>query len=293
MEVKNCLICNSEKHKVFLQAKDFTVSRETFTIKECEECGFKFTSPRPPDSEIGKYYKSESYISHTNTNKGLISKLYKMVRNKTLKEKRVLIEQYASKGNHLDYGCGTGMFAKVCKDNGWNTFGIEPDDDARKFATENNGVTAFSSLDKAQTYITETKFNVITLWHVLEHVSDMTTTLSFFKEKLNDNGALIIAVPNCNSYDAKYYKEFWAAYDVPRHLHHFTEKDMVKLISSYGFKHIQSLPMRFDSYYVSMLSEKYKTGSSGLIKAFLTGWKSNRMAKGANEYSSVIYVFKK
>ncbi|MES2132070.1 MAG: class I SAM-dependent methyltransferase [Bacteroidota bacterium] len=290
LTIEKCLVCGSNQFEPFLVCKDHTVSKENFNIVSCKACGFKFTNPRPEDSVIGDYYKAEEYISHTNTNKGIVNKLYHMVRSRTLKKKLHLVKSYVPRGTILDYGCGTGMFLAVCKKAGWETYGMEPDDNARKIASETNS-NLFSDKSKIQTYITDAKFNVITLWHVLEHVTDMDETLAFFKHRLMKDGILVIAVPNHVSYDAQHYKEHWAAYDVPRHLHHFEKKSMKALLENKGFLLRETLPMKFDSFYVSMLSEKYKTGSTNLIKAFLTGLMSNLKANTSDKFSSTIYVF--
>ena len=290
LTLEKCLVCGSNQFEPFLVCKDHTVSKENFNIVSCKACGFKFTNPRPEDSVIGDYYKAEEYISHTNTNKGIVNKLYHVVRSRTLKKKLRLIKSYVPRGTILDYGCGTGMFLAVCKNAGWVTYGMEPDDSARKIASETNS-NLFSDKSKIQTYITDAKFNVITLWHVLEHVTDMDDTLAFFKHRLMKDGILVIAVPNHVSYDAQHYKEHWAAYDVPRHLHHFEKKSMKTLLENNGFLLRETLPMKFDSFYVSMLSEKYKTGSTNLIKAFFTGLMSNLKANTSDKFSSTIYVF--
>lgn len=291
LNLEKCIVCGSSQFEPFLVCKDYTVSQENFNIVSCKSCGFKFTNPRPENSVIGDYYKAEEYVSHSNTTKGVVNKLYHSVRNYTLKQKLKLISSYVSRGTMLDYGCGTGMFLTVCKNDGWETYGMEPDDNARKMSIE-KGLDVFSDKDKVSDRIADKKFNAITLWHVLEHVTDMEATLSFFKSKLNDDGVLIIAVPNHVSYDAQYYKEFWAAYDVPRHLHHFDINSMTSLVEKAGFKFKESKPMKFDSFYVSMLSEKYKTGSVNLVKAFLVGLTSNFKAKDTHSYSSTIYIFK-
>lgn len=291
LTIEKCLICGSNKFEPFLACKDHTVSNDTFNIVSCIECGFKFTNPRPNDNILGNYYKAAEYVSHTNTKKGIINKLYHLVRRHTLKKKTELLSSYVSRGTVLDYGCGTGMFLSVCKDKGWNSFGLEPDDQARKIAIEQN-LNVSSNKQNLNTFINDETVNVITLWHVLEHVTDMSETLSFFKSKLSKNGVLIIAVPNYTSYDASYYKEFWAAYDVPRHLHHFDLKSMSLLLFNNGFKLIDTKPMKFDSFYVSMLSEKHKTGFINLFKAFWIGLKSNLKASDSNSYSSTIYIFK-
>lgn len=284
---KNCPLCGQTEFENHLLCEDYTVSHEKFQIVSCKSCEFKFTNPIPKLSDLGNYYKSENYISHSNTKKGLISKLYHLVRNYTLKQKLNLVSSYVSRGTILDYGCGTGMFLNVCQKNGWQTLGFEPDEDARKIAVE-MGIKIV--LDKAEI---NQSFNAITLWHVLEHVSDLNETLSFFNQHLDKGGVLIIAVPNHTSYDAGYYKEFWAAYDAPRHLYHFEKKSMESLLSKFGFSLVQTKPMKFDSFYVSLLSEKYEHGKTNYFSAFWTGLKSNLLAKKAENYSSVIYIFKK
>jgi len=290
LTIEKCLVCGSNQFEPFLVCRDYTVSQENFNIVSCKSCGFKFTNPRPENAVLGSYYKAESYVSHTNSKKGIVNKLYHMVRSYTLKQKIKLVSSYVSRGTILDYGCGTGMFLSECKKAGWETFGMEPDDNARKIASEQN-LNLFADKNTLQLHIAEKEFDAITLWHVLEHVTDMYNTLAFFKHKLKSNGVLIIAVPNHVSYDAEYYKEYWAAYDVPRHLHHFELKSMKSLLENSGFQLIETKPMKFDSFYVSMLSEKYKTGSVNLAKAFRIGLQSNMRAKDSSSYSSTIYIF--
>jgi 2-polyprenyl-3-methyl-5-hydroxy-6-metoxy-1,4-benzoquinol methylase len=292
LTLDKCIVCGSGNFEPFLTCKDYTVSRQNFNIVCCKACGFKFTNPRPSDSEIGNYYKSDDYVSHSDTKKGLINQLYHRVRRYTLKKKLELINSYVSRGTILDYGCGTGMFLNTCKDAGWNTFGFEPDPDARQIAGKNGGRIVDSKVQLKE-LIGDNKFDIISLWHVMEHVTDVDQTLRFFKDNLADKGTLIIAVPNHVSFDGKLYKEFWAGYDVPRHLYHFELSTMQKLLGNYGFKLHNTKPMKFDSYYVSMLSEKYKTGSVNYLSAFINGFRSNLKARSASDYSSVIYIFKK
>jgi 2-polyprenyl-3-methyl-5-hydroxy-6-metoxy-1,4-benzoquinol methylase len=289
----NCPCCGGNSFEPFLACKDYTVTQETFQIVSCKACNFKFTNPRPSADNIGGYYKSENYISHSNTSKGIISKLYKTVRNYTLKRKVKLIQKYSQKGNLLDYGCGTGMFLSSARSSTWNVYGIEPDSAAREFAKKESGAEVYEDVETAHGMLANINFDCVTLWHVLEHILDLNQTVAWFYSKLKPGGILVIAVPNYTSYDAQHYKEHWAAYDVPRHLYHFEEKSMAGIVSKAGFKHLESLPMRFDSFYVSMLSEQYKTRKINYISAFLSGLRSNLKAKHAKDYSSVIYVFKK
>jgi 2-polyprenyl-3-methyl-5-hydroxy-6-metoxy-1,4-benzoquinol methylase len=291
-ELKNCPVCQNNTFVEFLKVQDYTVSQEKFTIQECKNCSFKFTNPRPDLTQIGDYYKAESYISHTNTSKGLIAKLYHSVRKYTLKGKLNLINSLSpTKGKLLDVGCGTGMFLNVCRENGWTVNGIEPDGGARQIAEEINKAAIKTEI--LSSFKNET-FEIITMWHVLEHVHLLNETVDWLKERLNEKGYLIIAVPNHESKDAEIYQEHWAAYDVPRHLYHFSQKSIKQLFEQKGFSLKETLPMKFDSFYVSMLSTKYQSGKINYIKAFLDGLKSNLSAGGNNgNYSSLIYIFKK
>lgn len=287
----NCPVCKGQVFLDFLICEDYTVSHEKFQIVSCKSCNFKLTNPIPDSSKLGEYYKSEDYISHSNTNKGLISKLYHLVRAYTLKRKIRLISRHVSRGTILDYGCGTGMFLKSCYDANWVSFGIEPDSGARSIAAK-LGLRTYAHKKELEDSNPGVAFDAITLWHVLEHVTDLEPTLEFLKMRLKKNGVLIIAVPNYTSFDATLYKEFWAAYDVPRHLYHFEINTISQLLSAFDFKLIDAVPMKFDSFYVSMLSEKYKSGSVNYARAFLSGLRSNLKAKSAKDYSSVVYIFK-
>jgi len=296
-ELNKCPVCSGTKFKPFLSCIDYTVSRETFHIVQCEACSFRFTNPRPDEKEIGKYYESEEYISHSGTSRGIVNKIYSIVRNHTIKQKVKLINRLtisSSSAPHrlLDIGCGTGEFLNACKQNGWNVTGIEPSNVARKHAKDNYGIEPLTPEKLFE--LGEKKFNVITMWHVLEHIHQLHETIEQIKKLLVDGGVLIIAVPNCNSFDAEKYGAQWAAWDLPRHIYHFTKNDIEKLFARFGFGLKEVLPMKFDSYYVSLLSEKYKTGSSNLIAGFFSGLKSNLSAgEKSRGYSSQIYILKK
>lgn len=290
-ELKNCPVCDSNQTKPFLSCKDNTVSKAIFSIVECTSCSFKYTNPRPEEKDLGKYYISEEYVSHSNTSKGFINFVYQKVRNYTLKGKLNLINRlHSNKGNLLDVGCGTGEFLNVCAKNNWNTTGIEPSDSARNFAKEQYGLNVVT--EDSFAIFKEQQFDVITMWHVLEHVPHLNDRIQELKKALANDGVLLIAVPNCSSHDADYYKENWAAYDLPRHLYHFTPNTIEKLFTKHGFKLSETLPMKFDSFYVSLLSEKYKGTGLQIIKGFWRGFISNLKA-GNNKYSSQIYIFRK
>ena len=291
--LSTCPVCGSEKLILFLSCVDYTVSKEMFQIFKCENCSFKFTNPRPAANEIGKYYQSQDYISHSNSKKGILNKLYQSIRKITISQKLNIIKKYVSRGTLLDVGCGTGEFLNFCKTQGWHTSGIEPDNNARIYAKETYGLTIHD--EDFIKIIPAKSFDVISLWHVLEHVYNLNDRIVDLKQIVKDSGLIIIAVPNNTSLDANYYKEYWAAYDLPRHLYHFTQQTLTQLFEKHGLKLIKTLPMRFDSFYVSMLSEKYKTGKINYGKAILKGLSSNLNAalKKENNYSSLIYIFQK
>ena len=291
-QLNKCPVCKNNQFKQFLTCQDFTVSQEKFEIIACSNCGFKFTNPRPDENQIGKYYQSENYISHSNTSKGIISKAYHLVRHYTLKRKLKLIDELQpNKGTILDVGCGTGIFLKTCQNGGWEIAGIEIDAGARGMAESQTKQKIENKI--LGSYPNQT-FEVITLWHVLEHIHLLEETVIWLNEKLARNGSLIVAVPNHESYDAQNYAENWAAYDVPRHLYHFSQQTIETLFKQNGFQLIETKPMIFDSFYVSMLSTKYKYGKVKYLEALINGLKSNNWAKNNNKnYSSLIYIFKK
>jgi 2-polyprenyl-3-methyl-5-hydroxy-6-metoxy-1,4-benzoquinol methylase len=269
-----------------MSCKDYTVSQESYELLLNKKFDMMVTQPVPSDLE--NYYKSEDYISHTNASKSIVDKIYQKVRRRTLQNKLKLINSFNfTYKKLLDVGSGTGDFLTTCKNDNWNVFGVEPSEEARAIS-ENKNVKPISDIS----LLKENNFDVITLWHVLEHVENLLEYIEILKAKLKPNGVLIIAVPNYKSFDAKYYKEFWAAFDVPRHLWHFSQTSIKKLFSNVSMKVEKTLPMKYDSYYVSILSEKYKSGSSNFLKAFYIGFLSNLKAKSTSEYSSLIYVIK-
>ena len=279
------------KHQTYLTVKDHSVSGETFDLIKNSEFDILETSPQPKGDKLLDYYKSEDYISHTNTKRNLFEKAYHFVRQIALKRKLKLINSFQTQEKHLlDIGCGTGDFLETAKNNGWQITGIEPSDNAREIANKktNNSVYKIEQLLKLE----PNSFDVISLWHVLEHLPNLDEHIKIFKRLLKSNGRLVIAVPNYKSFDALYYKSFWAAFDVPRHLWHFSKTGIQKLFAQENFDVEKIEPMKFDAFYVCLLSEKYKSGFMNPIKAFWIGFKSNTRAKQTKEYSSLIYVFK-
>ncbi len=287
----SCPVCRSKNILPVLSVKDYTVSLEHFEIWECKHCTLRFTQNIPDKEEIVPYYQSENYISHSDTSKGLINKLYHKVRKRTLGQKRNLIKRITGikRGTIADIGCGTGAFLNTMKQANWHVTGFEPDENARQKAFELYGLK-LESIEKLFS-LPGKSFDAITMWHVLEHVHDLHGTINQIKDLLKPGGKLFIAVPNHTCYDEEIYAEFWAAYDVPRHLFHFSPKSMNELLSLHDLEIICKKPMWYDSIYVSMLSEKYKTGIPNIGRAFLNGMVSNSKAMvNVDKCSSVIYV---
>ena len=290
----SCPVCKSnELVEVFL-VKDYTVSGEYFSIEKCKTCTLLFTQNVAEQNEIGRYYASENYISHSDTQAGLVNKLYHLIRKKTLQSKKRLIEGETEKsnGNILDIGCGTGAFLHTMKTGGWKITGLEPDENAREKAKILYDIEPQPSNNIFN--LPDNSYDAITMWHVLEHVHQLHEYIGQLKNMLTDKGKIFIAVPNYTSYDAQHYGEFWAAYDVPRHLYHFSPAGMKRLVEQHGLTIKKIKPMWFDSFYVSMLSEKYKSGKGNLIKAFLMGFISNiKTLFNPDKCSSLIYIIEK
>ncbi|MEP6950998.1 MAG: class I SAM-dependent methyltransferase [Ginsengibacter sp.] len=287
----SCPCCGQKNIAQVLTAEDYTVSHRRFEVWECKNCSLRFTQNVPDPAEISAYYQSENYISHSDTNEGFINKLYHKVRKRTLTQKRKLVENETGKssGGILDVGCGTGAFLHTMDEAGWKITGLEPDEGARKKALELYGLH-LSNSEKLFS-LPAMSFDAITMWHVLEHVHELHAYIARLKELLNPGGKLFIAVPNYTCYEEKIYKEYWAAYDVPRHLYHFSPASMNSLLSLHGMQVKSIRPMWYDSFYVSMLSEKYKTGKTHYLKAFIEGAISNfKTLANREKCSSVIYV---
>lgn len=272
----------------YLSVKDYLVSGESFDLVYDSDLDFLKTIPQPKTEELPKYYESTDYISHTDEKSGLFSNLYQFVKKWSLHKKTKLIfDQNNGVGTLLDIGAGTGDFLKVAKEKGWQVYGMEPNKNAMKLASE-KGIELKSTLNDFD----GKQFDVITLWHVLEHIPNLNETILNLSNLVKTNGTLIIAVPNFKSFDAKHYGKFWAAFDVPRHLWHFSKESIIKLFAV-NFELHSIEPMIFDAFYVSLLSEKYKTGNKFSLKAIWIGLQSNLKAKQTKEYSSHIYCFKK
>jgi SAM-dependent methyltransferase len=272
----------------FILVKDHSVSKETFSLLYNKEYDILKTHPTPSSTVLPKYYESEDYISHTDGKRTLFEKIYHLVKRNAIKGKVSLItKQQQNKGHLLDIGCGTGDFLVEAKNQGWTILGFEPNYDAKALANQ-KGVLFTDDIFA----LPENTFDVVTMWHVLEHVPNLTEYIANLKRIVKSDGTIIIALPNFKSYDAKHYNRFWAAYDVPRHLWHFSKTSIKRLFSDVGMELKIVKPMWFDSFYVSLLSEKYKNGKMSFVKGFLVGLRSNVSGCFKKEFSSHIYIIK-
>ena len=271
IKIEKCPICSSSTFDIYMHTKDFFFTQEEFTLSKCKKCDFVFTNPIP--NNLGKYYETTDYLSHNTGDNGMMGKLYATLRNINLKRKYKLVSSYNSRGKILDIGCGTSELLNHFKNNSWLVTGIEPNTTARTFAKKKYNIENWEE-DKID-ILTPNSFDVISMWHVLEHVPDLNNRLSQIAKLLKNDGTIFIALPNLDSPDSIKYKEYWSAIDVPRHLYHFTQQTFEKLISKHNMKLVHAEPMKFDSYYVSLLSEKYKKNKLYLPNAFFSGLISN------------------
>lgn len=272
--------------KVVLETKDYMVSGETFSI--VKRPGQSYLETQPVPESLESYYESDAYVSHTDAKDSFFEKAYQVVKQITLKQKVGSIgKPNSSKSKLLDFGAGTGDFLQVAENKGWKVYGVEPNEQARKLAKK-KGLDLLSSLEESKA----SQFDVITLWHVLEHVPNLKETLNQLQTLLKPEGILVIAVPNYKSWDAKKYKEFWAAYDVPRHLWHF-DREVMKQLFPISLQQIKTKPMWFDAFYVCLLSEKYRAGKTNWLKGGFNGLRSNLSACFTKEFSSIVYYYQK
>ena len=291
IKILKCAVCGSDSFNHYLETEDYFFTKEKFNLSKCKSCGFVFTNPLPLVSEIGKYYETEKYFSHNTENKGIFSRIYSQVRNLNLKNKYNIIEKYKLSGRLLDIGCGTGEFLNFGLRKSWKVKGIEPNANAREFATTNYGIEIGDENDLNE--MDGSLFDVVTMWHVLEHVYNLNERMLTISKILKNDGIAIIALPMIDSPDSIKFGKYWAGLDVPRHLHHFSSASFEKLATKNNFKVIDKYPMIFDSFYVSWLSRQAKGNSFAFLRGVIDGLISNIRAKSNSNYSSMIFVIKK
>lgn len=293
-----CPISGSREYEVVGHVKDNLISKQQFPLLRNLLSGLLITGEAPPESELGQYYQSEEYISHSDSHKGLINIIYQLARRITLPAKQRIIKKYLpgtpACQTILDVGCGTGHFAGMLRKKWYNVLTVEQSETARRYAKENFGLVSFTSLTEVD--IAPLSVDLITLWHVLEHIDNLPEHFVCFRRLLKSSGILMLALPNHSGFDARYYGEQWAAYDAPRHLWHFTPETIASLARKEGFELIEKKPMRLDAYYISILTEQQRgrskacaiskaiwIGTCGLIRSLFK----------SSEASSLIYFFRR
>jgi len=288
-----CIICGSTQLEKLFDSKDFFLTKENYSLIKCRDCSLILTTPYPDESNAAAYYESQNYFSHQDRKEGTIAKIYNLVKILNVKKKYQVATKNLTVGKVFDIGCGTGDFLSYSKKHAWEIFGLEPNNDARKLAEEKLQTQLLKSIEQAE--LKSEEIQLITLWHVLEHIYKPEELMRFIDKVLDKNGRLVVALPNYESYDAVYYRKYWAAFDLPRHLFHFNKKSIVQLMNKHGLVLKKIVPMRWDAYYVSILSEKYKNPESisFFVKGLYKGFISNFKAKRTMNYSSLIYIFEK
>ena len=287
----SCPWCGSDKAQINLWLKDEFLTKEDFHICECLNCGLLYTMPRPKKEKIGEYYKSNEYYSHQENKKGFIPKVYEKVKKTNLKYKYKLATKGLDIGKMLDIGSGVGDFLHTAESHGWQCIGVEPSEDAKNIARQRTKANLIESAEIEN--LPDQMFDVITMWHVLEHVDNLRWQVEQLQRLIKPKGRIVIALPNYKSYDGQYYKEKWAAYDVPRHLNHFNRTTIVKIFNTKGLKLISTDKLKWDAYYISYMSEQYKLHQFPLLRGAIRGWLSNIKARRSGEWSSLVYIFEK
>ena len=286
-----CPWCDSDKAQINLWLKDEFLTKEDFHICECLNCGLLYTMPRPDKDHIGAYYKSEDYYSHKENTKGFVPKLYERIKKNNLKNKYQLATNGLSVGKMLEIGCGVGDFLHTAEEHGWECIGVEPSEEAKAIATKRTKASILSSEELES--LADEQFDLITMWHVLEHVDDLRWEMAQLQRLIKPHGRIVIAVPNYKSYDGQYYKEHWAAYDVPRHLNHFNRTVLTKMFKTKGLELKKMDKLKWDAYYISYMSEQYRIHSLPLVRGAFRGLISNSKARKSGEWSSLVYIFEK
>lgn len=286
-----CPWCGSDKAQINLWLKDEFLTKEDFHICECLNCGLLYTMPRPDKEKLGNYYKSEEYYSHQENKKGFIPKIYERVKKTNLKYKYKIATAGIEIGKMLDIGCGVGDFLHTAETHGWECIGVEPSEEAKEIARQRTKAKIIESNELEN--LPDHSFDIITMWHVLEHVENLKWQVEQLQRLIKPTGRIIIALPNYKSYDGQYYKEKWAAYDVPRHLNHLDKTTLSKIFRTKELRLTKIEKLKWDAYYISYMSEQYKLHQFPLFRGIYRGWVSNMKARRSAEWSSLVYIFEK
>jgi len=291
--ISQCPVCDHSSFKHYLNVPDWLVSKEPFELKQCEQCHFVFTANAPSEKEVGPYYNSEEYVEHSDTSSGLIYSIYHIARRAMLRFKYIKIKRLHTGKKLLDVGSGSGYFLNFMKKKGYDVTGVEISEKAVALCEKNFGIKAHSPSEFLEEKL-DANYDIISLWHVFEHVYSYNAYFDLFSKSLNDNGYLILALPNCGSPDAKMNQSYWNGYDTPRHLWHFTPKTIEMFAHKRGFKIIQKHRMPLDPFFNVMVSDSYKDKFTFLPITLLKGLYSYIASLlNIEKSSSIIYIFQK
>ena len=293
-DFNSCPLCGAYGQTPYADCTDFTVSRESYILMRCPECGMVYTSNPPKECDTSKYDKLDLKLKLGDSPAGLIHKLYYYIRLRMLSRKAHIVESqsYRTGGSLLNYGAKTGYFSHKMERRGWKVTSIEKYHEERLFSLEmfHHRMFDVPEMDRLHP---ET-FDVITLWHVFEHCYDPNGLLDKFYKLLRPTGILIMACPNIRSTDAMHYGPYWAAYDVPRHLWHFNTTSLSELAHKHGFTLMHRERMPFDCFYISILSEKHKRHKMAFLRGILYGFHCWLVSLAhPDSSSSMVYVFRK
>lgn len=289
-----CPACGASDNTGLYKAKDHLVSGRDFMIRRCNACGMGWTTDPPSESDAGKYYVSEDYISHTDRKQTTADYLYHLARSFMLGRKKRLVTSFTGKrtGVVIDIGSGTGYFPAYMKKKGWKATGIEISEAARKYSAEKFGLEVIAPANVKA--LPSGTADCITLWHVLEHLYNPAEWIEEIFRILKHEGICIIALPNFSSADSEWFGNRWAALDVPRHLWHFTPGSLRLFAERNGFSCERIISLPLDLFYISMLSFRNQGSRMPLIRGLLTGtFLAVRSSFRKYRASSLVYVLSK
>jgi len=293
--LEKCPICGHSEFEKVYDLDDYKITQETFSLEKCPECTLIFTVDPPLGENIGRYYESDDYLEHSNRKNDLFSKMYSWGRDLMFGYKYGIIKKLGPKGKILDIGAGSGYYLNFMSKKGYEVQGIEMSERARNHAKSEHGLhihpdEMFHNRDFKQ------KFDMISLWHVMEHLYDLNKVMKRFDELLNPNGSLVIALPNYNALEVQTYKKYWNGWDVPRHLWHFSPQSIRKLVGNHGFEITSMHTMPLDPLFNTLLTNKYRKGNPlvNVLRMGTVGVAS--LIQGffnVEKASSIIYIIKR
>lgn len=277
-----CKCCSGTKFRYLFPGKDRLHGLPgEFKVEECTHCDIIAIHPQLSSEEIEKYYPQD-YVSFPPAIEDERS-WFKRIDREIGVEKRckaVIKQSGRTSGKILDIGCATGVFLNSMQKHGWECYGVEPSDFASDYAINRLGLNIFHG------YLTdgifeENFFDVITLWDVIEHLSEPVETLQIISKILKPGGLLVVTTPNANSWERKIFGEYWAGWDVPRHYHIFTPNTLQSLLSPMGFRafKIKSFTGMQGSLVISL---RFLLGESRLpfwIKQFLISFSQTLISR--------------